>query len=144
MYSLLIKAALIGGALSAPVFPLSDGFPTPNPGQIKSIEQTALGTLSNNPPPPKGAIPPDAITSLQLINLNENFEVAFFNSLLYNVTNSVSGFQISDQTERNFVLETLKTVIAVSQLAVKSAPLTCHSKKSFTRSMPLALSRARD
>jgi hypothetical protein len=100
---------------------VTDGFPTPSPDQTKQIELNAQGTLSNNPAPPPGAIPADGITNLQLINLNENSEVAFFGQLLQNVTNNVSGFQITDPLERNFVLDTLKAVLAVSRLSLTSA-----------------------
>jgi hypothetical protein len=114
MFKSLIHAALFAGALAAPTFPLSDGFPSPSADQLKNIQKAALGTLSNRPAPAAGSIVADGITNLQLINLNENSEVAFFTELLQNVTNGVTGYVISDSLMKNFVLETLKAVLAVS------------------------------
>jgi hypothetical protein len=48
--------------------------------------------------------------------LNEFFESAFFLSLLANVTNNVAGFQINDQDERNYVIDSLTAIIAQEEL----------------------------
>jgi hypothetical protein len=102
-------------APSSTVVPfVNNGFPSPSAAQLLAIEELAHGTLPNGPPPPPGAISAEGITNLQLINFNENFEVAFFASLLNNVTTNVAGFQISDATEKNFVIEVLTAVLAVS------------------------------
>jgi hypothetical protein len=119
MFSLLIKATLLGQALAWPAALIKrnyppDGFPNPSSSQVQQIEQTALGTLANGPPPPSGAISADGITNLQLINLNENFEVYFFTSLVNNITNNVTGFEFSDPKERAFALKALTTILAVS------------------------------
>jgi hypothetical protein len=134
MYTLLSTAltgaALIASALAAPAysavpsytkqsdasataFPLADGFPAPSTDQLRAIELLAHGTLPNGAPPPPGSISQDGITNLQLIQFNENFEVAFFSSLLFNVTTNVTGFEIADKVERDFVLEVLIAVLAV-------------------------------
>jgi hypothetical protein len=138
MYSILSSAfagaSLIAGVLSAPAppagpyssvpsytqsgasatsFPLADGFPEPSNSQLLIIEDLAHGTLPDGSPPPPGSISQDGITNLQLIEFNENFEVAFFSSLLFNVTTNVAGFEITDKTERDFVLEVLVAVLAV-------------------------------
>ena len=118
MYSILplafAGASLFAGVLSAPVLPPNDGFPAPNPSQLKLIENLAHGTLPDGSPPPPGAISAEGITNLQFVEFNENFEVAFFSSLLYNVTSNVPGFEIKDNEYRNFVLEVLIAVLAVS------------------------------
>jgi hypothetical protein len=112
----LIKTVVIGSSLFSSVLcaPMvqADGFPSPDSAQLLTIEKTALGTLSNGPAPPAGALDAEGIKNFQLIELNENFEVAFFKSVLYNVTNWVEGFQW--QEERDFVINVLKTVVAVS------------------------------
>jgi hypothetical protein len=134
MYTLLSTAltgaSLIASALAAPAysavpsytkqsdasataFPLADGFPAPSTDQLRAIELLAHGTLPNGAPPPPGSISQDGITNLQLIQFNENFEVAFFSSLLFNVTTNVTGFEIADKVERDFVLEVLIAVLAV-------------------------------
>jgi hypothetical protein len=99
---------------------VNNGFPTPNNDQLLNIEELAHGTLPNGPPPPPGAISADGITNLQFIEFNENFEVAFFSSLLHNVTANVDGFKIQDTKQRDFVLEVLTAVLAVSKFSVIS------------------------
>ncbi|KAK3063039.1 hypothetical protein LTS18_002867 [Coniosporium uncinatum] len=95
-------------------FPLADGFPNPNDQQLHQIEEIAHGTLPNGPPPPK--IDHDTKTSLQLIAFNENFEVAFFEQLIKNITNNVNGFQFNDKKQRDFVLQNLIVANADEQL----------------------------
>jgi hypothetical protein len=109
------SSSVATAAPSSTVIPfVNNGFPAPSAAQLLAIEELAHGTLPNGPPPPPGAISAQGITNLQLINFNENFEVAFFASLLNNVTTNVAGFEISDATERNFVIEVLTAVLAVS------------------------------
>jgi hypothetical protein len=94
---------------------LSTSFPALTDGsKILPLEQLALGTLPNGPLPPAGGISADGITSLQLIEINEFFEAAFFSSLLHNITNNVAGFEIADQEEKTFVIDTLIAIVAVS------------------------------
>jgi len=122
MFSFLAKSAvaatLFAAALSAPVSSAvsNDGFPTPSAAQLQTIEQTAQGTLPNGGPPPAGAVDAQGITNFQLINFNENFEVAFFKSLVNNITTNVQGFQIQNDKERDFVLKSLNAVVAVSYI----------------------------
>lgn len=117
MYSLintvLIGASLVSSAICAPVIQ-ADGFPSPDTAQLLTIAKTGLGSLSNGGAPPAGALDAEGIKNFQLIQLNENFEVAFFKSVLDNVTNWVEGYQW--RTERDFVINTLKTVVAVSSI----------------------------
>ncbi|OJJ43544.1 hypothetical protein ASPZODRAFT_145899 [Penicilliopsis zonata CBS 506.65] len=99
-------------------FPLADGFPNPSQEQIEAIQQQALGTLPNSPPPP--TISAEGITNLQLIALNEIFEVAFFTELLANVTTGCPGFEL-DETEKEQLVEILTAVQAQEQLHALSA-----------------------
>lgn len=97
---------------------LPDGFPTFNTQQLAAVETLAHGTLTNGNPPPPGSISDLGITSLQLVNFNENFEVFFFDSLIKNITSaqSGSGFYIPDQDERNFVIQALTAHKAQEEL----------------------------
>lgn len=110
-------AAVICLASAAPVAkrafsdPTADGFPNPNATQLAAIGAVADGQIPNGPPPPKLA--PSSLTAFQLIAFNENFEVAFFSSLLQNITDGVPGFELDDE-EKEQLTSVLKTVIAVS------------------------------
>jgi hypothetical protein len=114
----LVGATLFASVLSAPAPSATsaapDGFPSPNTQQLLKIEQIAQGTLPNGPPPPPNALDANAIKNFQLINLNENFEVAYFRSLVNNITSNVPGFEINDPRGKDFVLRSLEAVLAVS------------------------------
>ena len=104
-----------GGSAGAPVpfsIPTDDGFPTPNPDQLMVIQQIADGTLSNAPPPAK--LNESSFPVFQLIAFNENFEVAFFSSLLHNITTGVKGFDdFPNQMKKMELVDILQTVLAV-------------------------------
>lgn len=91
--------------------PTSDGFPNPSSSQLAAIDVLADGQLSNAPPPPKLAN--SSLTAFQLIAFNENFEVAFFSSLIKNITDEVEGFKLKG-TAKKQLLDVLHTVTAVS------------------------------
>lgn len=96
--------------LAAPYnpFPLPDGFPSPNPTQLNQISKAAGGSLPNSPLPT--SLTPDGVTTLQLIALNEIFEVAFFTDLLYNVTNKVPGYEDTGDFDRDYVIDALTAI----------------------------------
>jgi hypothetical protein len=104
------------------------GFPTPNNDQLLKIQEIAHGTLPNGPLPPPGTISPEGITNLQLVEYNENAEVAFFSSLLYNVTSNVTGFDINDSKQKEFVIEVLTAVLAQEELHAIYAELGLKSQ----------------
>jgi hypothetical protein len=121
-----LVASFVGGILSAPhplpqqpqTIPTVEGSPNSFPAltddsKIPALQQLGLGTLPNGPAPPAGAISADGITNLQLVELNEFFEAAFFLSLLSNITNNVPGFEIVDKEERTFLIDALVAIIAV-------------------------------
>jgi hypothetical protein len=89
-----------------------DSFPTSNDQQILDIEQRAHGSLSNSTPP--AAVDPDTIISLQVIAAQEQFEVAFFQQLLTNITNNEPGFMIRNSNARTLGLNALTAIVAVS------------------------------
>jgi hypothetical protein len=93
-------------------FPLSNGFPNPNQAQTIQIQKDAHGTLSNGPPP--ATLSAEGITNLQLVALNELFEVAFFTELVYNLTNKVPGYDLGYGHE--YVLDSLNAIVAQEQL----------------------------
>jgi hypothetical protein len=117
---ILVGAYLIGNAFAASI-PAALGNPKSFPvladkSQIPAVQVLAHGTLPNGPPPPPNALSADALTSLQLIELNEFFESAFFLSLLGNIADNVPGYIISDQDERNYVIDSLTAIIAQEEL----------------------------
>jgi hypothetical protein len=129
MYALLASAALFGAALGAPASippsstasvaatnTLSNGFPTLGTQALAAVEAAAHGTLPNGGPPPNGTISDLGITSIQLINYNENFESFFFSSLINNITINAPGFNIPNNDERNYILEALTAVLAQEEL----------------------------
>lgn len=95
--------------------PTADGFPKPSASQLAAIQVVADGQLSNAPPPAKVAA--SSLTAFQLIAFNENFEVAYFSSLIQNITDGVAGFKLKDP-EKKQVLDVLTTVKAVSSPSV--------------------------
>lgn len=112
--------ALAGVSSALPALPRSynipatDGFPNPSPDQLASIQQKAGGQLPNGPPPPKLAS--SSLTAFQLILFNENFEVAYFSSLIDNITNNVPGFELSDSKKKDELLSIFEAVKAVCHL----------------------------
>ncbi|PKY08411.1 putative sexual development protein [Aspergillus campestris IBT 28561] len=103
----------------ARVVPLQDGMPDPSPSQLLEIEQRAHGTLSNMLPPAN--ISKAGITNLQLIAFNELFEVAFFKQLLANITNEVEGFFLSEDDDRDFIVDSLSTILAQEEIHALTA-----------------------
>ncbi|ORY13814.1 late sexual development protein [Clohesyomyces aquaticus] len=93
-------------------FPLDNGFPNPSADQLRIIQQQAFGTLPNGSPPAR--ISTDGLTNIKLIALNELFEVKFFEELIYNVTNKVSGYDLGYSHE--FVKDSLKAILAQEEL----------------------------
>ena len=121
LISAIVSAALAAKRDYSNVFPLTDGFLNPSTAQLQNIENRAFGTLLNAPP--LGTISMDGFTNLKLIALNELFEVVFFIELVTNLTNKVSGYDLS--YGYNYVLQTLKAVLTVS-------PPSNSQKYSFT------------
>ncbi|QKX61669.1 uncharacterized protein TRUGW13939_08822 [Talaromyces rugulosus] len=78
-----------------------------SPSQISSIEQEAHGMLPNAALP--SSISQDSLISLQLIAFNEIFEVAFFTELLFNLTNNVDGYELSDDNGES-IIESILTI----------------------------------
>ncbi|KAI5199604.1 hypothetical protein E4T39_06185 [Aureobasidium subglaciale] len=94
---------------------LSNGFPNLSPQALSDVNNAAHGTLSNA----TGAKPnfsPDELTNFQLVAFNEFFEVAFFTSLLTNITTGISGFEIPSHLNSSFVIDTLIAVQAQEEL----------------------------
>lgn len=109
----LFSALSAGVALAAPYspFPLSDGFPSPSASQLKSISQAAGGYLPNGPLPSK--LSDTATVTLQLIALNEIFEVAYFTELVQNITSGVSGYDVG--SNQAFAVKALTAIKNVSR-----------------------------
>jgi hypothetical protein len=103
-------------------FALDNGFPNiknPSP-ELDAINQAARGTLSNAPPPAKGPSA-ETLTSLQLVQFNENWESYFFSDLLQNITEGVPGYEFQDQKYKEKIVNVLTAVLAQEQLHALNA-----------------------
>ena len=111
---LALSVAVSSVAATPFKFPLPDGFPNPNPAQLALIEKKAGGTLPNGPLPT--LLKSAGITTLQLLAINELFEVAYFTELLANVTKCVPGYDTASiaPLDRKYVIDTLTAVVNVS------------------------------
>lgn len=118
----LASAFALVGCASAAVIPNNDGFPKPNAQQLISIAKVAGGLLPNVPLPTK--LGPGSKTTFQLIAFNELFEVAFFDSLLQNVTRGVEGYKINAHIDK--ITKILTTVRAV-RFAAENTYFLCIS-----------------
>ncbi|KAL0934917.1 sexual development protein [Colletotrichum truncatum] len=122
-------AAIVLGAISAaaPLERRSFGANIPNdPEQIRLVEQEARGSLPNSAPPPK--LEPSSLTAFQLIQFNEQFEVAFFSSMLENVTAGGPGWETS---EKDKMVNALKVVVAQEKLHALDAKGVLDHFKAF-------------
>ncbi|KAH6720872.1 hypothetical protein BKA61DRAFT_570515 [Leptodontidium sp. MPI-SDFR-AT-0119] len=99
--------------------PLGNKFPNPSQQQILDIQRQAQGSLPNGPPP--STINPNTLTSLRLIAFNELFEVAFFTSLLNNITTNAPGYTFSSSSTRDTALAALTAIRAQEELHVLNA-----------------------
>lgn len=123
--SVLLSASIASAAPSSKrdfspdnvYYPMPDGFPNASQDQIMKIEIEAHGILSNSPPPPK--LSAEGITSLQLIALNELFEVAYFTEFAYNISNKVAGYDMGNS--HPYMVDTLNSIVAQEKLHELSA-----------------------
>ncbi|CAD0089994.1 unnamed protein product [Aureobasidium vineae] len=93
---------------------LSNGFPKLSPSALTDVNNAAHGTLSNATG--NVTFAPDSLTNFQLIAFNEFFEVAFFTSLLTNITTGVPGFEIPARLNSTYIIDTLIAVQAQEEL----------------------------
>ncbi|KAJ0344478.1 hypothetical protein COL154_007874 [Colletotrichum chrysophilum] len=98
-----------------------------SPEQIRVVEQEARGSLPNSAPPPK--LEPSSLTAFQLIQFNEQFEVAFFSSMLENVTQGGPGWET---TEKDKLMDALKVVVAQEKLHALDAKGVLDHFKAFS------------
>ena len=77
-------------------------------------ELAAHGTLPNAGTP--STLAAGDVTSFEVIAFNELFEVAFFTSLINNITNDVAGFETGSSGVKQFVLQALTAVQAQEEL----------------------------
>ncbi|KIW28196.1 uncharacterized protein PV07_07876 [Cladophialophora immunda] len=92
------------------VFPLSNGFPNIAKGTpaFQQLTVQAHGSISNAPPPPSLAA--DDLRSFKVIQIQETFEVYYFTQLLLNITNDVPGFEISDPSLKQDIIQKLTVI----------------------------------
>ena len=102
-------------------FPLSNGFPFPGDAALEELYTTAGGNFTNMPLAPK--FDSDSLTSWKLQAFNEFMEVAFFTQLIANITDGVPGYEL-DPESKDYILNTLKTIQAVSLAFPFESPLS--------------------
>lgn len=109
------KGGQVGSGQQPFSFPLANGFPniTIPSDTLTAIQLQAHGTLPNTPLPT--SIADTSAVVFSLIAYNEIFEVAFFTSLINNITNDVPGFEVSEQ-DRSIVLKALVAIQAQEEL----------------------------
>ncbi|KAL2840782.1 hypothetical protein BJY01DRAFT_257263 [Aspergillus pseudoustus] len=119
-FSLTAPTVRTDEAEAAPYpLPLPDGLPSLNPEQLQQIEKQAHGTLPGLPLPTN--ISAVGATNLQLIAFNQFIEVAFYTELLYNVTNTVKGYEFPNEVEKEFALRSLETILAQEKVHTLTA-----------------------
>lgn len=111
-------------------FPLADGFPSPTPAQLAEIETLAGGTLPNGPLPT--ALKPDGVAALQLIALNEIFEVAYFTELLNNITTKVPGYELTGYNS-TYITQALTAIVNASAPPFRELHKGAFSKPNLAR-----------
>ncbi|KAH7413050.1 putative sexual development protein [Cadophora sp. MPI-SDFR-AT-0126] len=121
--SLLSLSYIVTAASAAPFKfadnPLGNSFPNPNQQQTLDIQTQAHGSLPNGAPP--ATINPNTLTSLRLIAFNELFEVAFFSSLLNNMTTNATGFEFQSSSARDTALAAVTAILAQEELHALNA-----------------------
>lgn len=136
MLSSIVVAALLGLAAAAPKpysdnkgghgghggqvpfkFPLANGFPNLSPDALKAVQKQAQGTLPNTAFP--SHIEDTTAATFQLIAFNEIFEVAFFTSLINNITSGV--YDVGKGAAKQIVLNALTAVQAQEELHAAGA-----------------------
>ncbi|KAF5667623.1 hypothetical protein FHETE_5681 [Fusarium heterosporum] len=134
--TLFVSSGLIGSALAGLLprsfkVPSSDGFPSPSTEQLQQIAIQAGGKLPGAPLPT--SLGDGSTVAFQLIAFNELFETAYFNSLLKNVTESISGYEL-DGEELEGAKKIIKTVLAQEEQHAIGALATLKSAGKFAPS----------
>ncbi|WPH04637.1 Hypothetical protein R9X50_00753000 [Acrodontium crateriforme] len=129
MRSFIVSAALLAAAASAAPapassygggqqpfkFPLANGFPNikaPS-NTLTNIETQAHGTLPNGALPTK--LSANSIATFSVIAANELFEVAYFTSLIKNITHGVQGYEVP-ASDKDYILKSLTAIRAQEEL----------------------------
>ena len=96
-------------------YPLSNGFPNLGPADpaVAQIQQQAHGTLPNRAS--AMVISPESALVWEVIGFNALFEVAFFSSLLKNLTHSGPSL-VLDAAERQGVVDAITVIQAQEEL----------------------------
>jgi len=98
-----------------------------SPEDIRKVQLVARGSLPNSAPPAK--LEQSSLTAFQLIQFNEQFEVAFFSSMLENVTNGGNGWNAPNKEK---LVEALKVVVAQEKLHALDAKGVLDHFKAFS------------
>ncbi|KAJ6013608.1 hypothetical protein N7540_008199 [Penicillium herquei] len=99
-------------------FPLSNGFPFPDDAALDELFTRAGGNFTNAPLAPR--FDDDSLISWKLQAFNEFMEVAFFTQLIANITERVSGYELSPQYE-DYILNSLRAIQAQEEMHAYNA-----------------------
>ncbi|CAL3970233.1 hypothetical protein PZA11_006493 [Diplocarpon coronariae] len=123
LFLLLLGLSYVALSAAAPFTfgsnPVGNDFPNPSAPQVLDIQRQAHGSLPNGAPPARVA--DDTLTSLRLVAFNEMFEVAYFTSLLNNITTNATGYTFANPADRASALAALTAVQAQEELHVLNA-----------------------
>ncbi|PWN26010.1 putative sexual development protein [Jaminaea rosea] len=117
-FAALFSIAAAGLAAAAP-FSLPNGFPNIKPGNLAHTQKTAGGTLPNTALPTD--LKKDAIATLQLIAVNEIFEVSYFSTLYDNVVAGKEGYTDFGGLDKDYVVKSLAAIRAQEELHAAGA-----------------------
>jgi len=90
-------------------YPLANGFPKLNSTAFQEVFKLAGGNTPNEAPPTSLKL--NGAQALQLIAVNELFEVAYFTELLSNITTGVTGYKTV--ARNRYIIDTLTAVVNV-------------------------------
>jgi hypothetical protein len=101
-----------------------------NAHHLQQVEALAHGRAPLTRMPPN--ISSEGIRNLELLAFNELFEIAFFSSLVANISTGQQGFEVDGIEKKSLILETLTTIVAVSCFEDCQLIYTKHiSKRSY-------------
>ncbi|APA10094.1 hypothetical protein SS1G_07526 [Sclerotinia sclerotiorum 1980 UF-70] len=118
--NLLIGISFLSTLITAVPFSVDNSFlsavTATDTGPLLAIQTAAHGSLSNIAPPPALAGGSDSLTNFKLVAFNENMEVAFFEELVFNISNHVAGYTFDNQGSKDEALTNLNAIVAQEKL----------------------------
>ncbi|KOS19518.1 hypothetical protein ESCO_000008 [Escovopsis weberi] len=107
----------------------NNGFPNLEPSQLLEIEIKADGVLPTSPPPPR--LSNSTLQTFQVIAINEQWEVAFFNTLLNNILNNEPGYESWDDEAQKAREKIVQVILKQEELHALNARGILQNFKAF-------------